>query len=53
MLHGNRGTGLGRWVKAAYTAAGAGERVSMSGETTSADEVVKWLLRCSPHRNLP
>jgi dienelactone hydrolase len=44
-LHNHQGTGVGQWVKAAYAAAGAKDRLEHSGEKVNADKVVAWLLR--------
>jgi hypothetical protein len=45
LLHGHRGTGMGRWVKPAYEAAKAGDRLKTSGQSLPPEEVVAWLLR--------
>ena len=44
-LHNNRGTGMGKWTKAAYAAAKASDRLHMSGAKVEAVKVVEWLLR--------
>ncbi|HKI31048.1 MAG TPA: hypothetical protein VKA46_04225 [Gemmataceae bacterium] len=44
-LHNHRGTGVGQWVKAAYDAAKAKDRVERSGEKVEAVKVAEWLVR--------
>ncbi|HEV3262661.1 MAG TPA: hypothetical protein VG013_37825 [Gemmataceae bacterium] len=44
-VHNHRGTGSGQWLKAAYQAAGAADRLHRSAEKTSDDKVLAWLLR--------
>jgi len=44
-IHNNRGTGMGQWVKAAYAAAGAADRLQTSGDKLEADVVAAWLVR--------
>jgi dienelactone hydrolase len=45
LIHGVRGTGMGRWTKAVYGAANANDRLTPSGMKYSTDEVIRWLLR--------
>jgi len=40
-----RNKGLGRWLKAAYKAAKADDRLQRSGEKMTSEKVVDWLLR--------
>jgi dienelactone hydrolase len=44
-LHNNRGTGIGQWVKAAYTAAAAKDQVHTSGDKVEPEKVAEWLVR--------
>jgi hypothetical protein len=44
-VHNNRGTGMGKWLKAVYTAAKATDRAQKSGDKAEAVKVVEWLLR--------
>jgi dienelactone hydrolase len=43
-LHNVRGTGMGRWVKPAYQAAGKADAVQLHPTQMPADEVIDWLL---------
>lgn len=45
LLHGNRGTGLGQGLKAAYAAAQASDNLKMEGSTMSPMQVVEWITR--------
>src|SRR5262249_5685130 len=45
LTHNQRGTGLGRWMKAVYRAAKAEDRLQSKGEKLSGEKVVEWLLR--------
>ena len=44
-LHNQRGTGMGQWVKAAYKASGATDKLVTSGEKVPQETVIAWLLR--------
>ena len=44
-VHNHRGTGMGKWLKAAYGSARASERLARNGAKVPADKVVEWLLR--------
>jgi dienelactone hydrolase len=44
-LHNQQGSGVGRWLKAVYQAAGAADNLSTQGDRAGADKVVAWLLR--------
>ena len=44
-LHNNRGTGMGRWMKATYAAAKASDHLHTSGDKVETVKVVEWLLR--------
>ena len=44
-MHNNRGTGMGQWLKAAYAAAGAADRLHTSGDKVEAEKVAEWLVR--------
>jgi hypothetical protein len=43
--HNQQGTGSGRWLKAAYDAAGAADKLQRNAEKMPADKVLAWLLR--------
>ncbi len=45
LLHRASRTGMGRLTKAGFAAAGASDKLTMSGDGYSAEESVKWLLR--------
>ncbi len=45
LLHGNRGTGMGRWVKAAFDTDGKSDSVRLSGGSLAATDVIDWLLK--------
>ncbi len=45
LLHNARGSGTGDWLKAAYKAAGAPEKLVHQGEPMDEGKVVAWLLR--------
>jgi dienelactone hydrolase len=44
-IHNNRGSGAGRWLKAAYEAAGAADKLKTGGDKATPETVVEWLLR--------
>jgi dienelactone hydrolase len=44
-VHGHRSTGSGEWLKAAYAAAGAADKLQRNGEKTTPEKVLAWLLR--------
>jgi dienelactone hydrolase len=44
-VHNHRGTGSGQWLKAAYEAAGAADKLQRVSEKAADDKVVEWLLR--------
>ena len=44
-VHNHSGTGSGRWLRPAYQAAAAPDRLRRSGGKVDAEEVVRWLLR--------
>jgi dienelactone hydrolase len=44
-LHNQRGTGMGQWLKPAYKAAGAGDKLVTSGEKLPAEKLIDWLLK--------
>jgi dienelactone hydrolase len=44
-LHNMKGTGTGRWVRAAYEAGGHADRLRRGEARSSPEEVVGWLLR--------
>jgi hypothetical protein len=43
--HNQQGTGSGQWLKAAYGAAGAADKLQRNAEKMPADKVLAWLLR--------
>jgi dienelactone hydrolase len=45
LMHNARGSGSGDWLKAAYKAAGAAEKLVHQGEAMEEGKVVAWLLR--------
>jgi dienelactone hydrolase len=44
-LHNQQGTGIGRWVKAAYDAAKATDQLQRSSQKVEAEKVAEWLVR--------
>jgi hypothetical protein len=44
-IHNNRGTGMGQWLKAAYAAAKATDKLSTSGDKQEPEKVAAWLVR--------
>jgi hypothetical protein len=44
-VHNHRGTGSGRWLEAAYKAAGAAEHLQRQADKAAPEKVVDWLLR--------
>jgi hypothetical protein len=44
-IHNHRGSGAGRWLKAAYESAGAADKLKTGGDKASPESVVEWLLR--------
>jgi dienelactone hydrolase len=44
-IHNNRGSGAGRWLKAAYEAAGAADKRKANGDKATPEAVVEWLMR--------
>jgi hypothetical protein len=44
-VHNHKGTGLGKWTKAAYAAAGAADKFVTHGDKVEEEDVVKWLMR--------
>jgi dienelactone hydrolase len=44
-LHDHQGTGLGKWVKAAYDAAGKPDHLTQLSEKAAPEKVAEWLLR--------
>jgi dienelactone hydrolase len=44
-VHNHRGTGAGRWLSAAYQAAGQPDRLKREPDKVTAEKVVEWLLR--------
>jgi dienelactone hydrolase len=44
-VHNHHGTGSGHWLKAAYEAAGAMDKLQRLSEKAADDKVVEWLLR--------
>jgi dienelactone hydrolase len=44
-IHNNRASGIGKWVKAAYEAAGKADARQTAGDTVEPEKVVEWLLR--------
>ncbi|HEX5273188.1 MAG TPA: hypothetical protein VFW33_21980, partial [Gemmataceae bacterium] len=44
-IHNNRGTGMGQWLKAAYTAGGATDHLHTSGDRIEPEKVAEWLVR--------
>jgi dienelactone hydrolase len=44
-VHNLQGSGSGRWLKAAYKAAGADDKLTRSGTPVPAEKVAAWLLR--------
>jgi hypothetical protein len=43
--HNHQGTGSGKWLNAAYQAAGAGDKLQRNSEKMPPDKVIGWLLR--------
>jgi dienelactone hydrolase len=43
-IHNNRGTGMGQWLKAAYGAAGATDRLHTSGDKLEPEKIAEWLV---------
>jgi hypothetical protein len=43
-IHNHSGTGSGMWLKDAYKAAGASEKLVRSGDKISVEKAVAWLL---------
>jgi dienelactone hydrolase len=44
-LHNHKGTGIGKWTKAAYDAAGASDKLVRSSEAVEEKKLIAWLLR--------
>jgi hypothetical protein len=44
-IHNNRASGIGKWVKAAYEAAGKADARQTEGDKVEPEKVVEWLLR--------
>jgi dienelactone hydrolase len=44
-IHNNRASGIGKWVKAAYEAAGKADASEKAGDKVEPDKVVEWLVR--------
>jgi hypothetical protein len=44
-IHNNRASGIGKWVKAAYEAAGKADACEKAGDKVEPEKVVDWLLR--------
>jgi dienelactone hydrolase len=44
-IHNNRASGIGKWVKAAYEAAGKADACEKAGDKVEPEKVVEWLLR--------
>ncbi len=44
-VHNQMGTGMGQWLRAAYKAAGADDKLTRSGTPVPAGKVAAWLLR--------
>ena len=53
LAHNHKGTASGRLVKAAYEAAGAGDRLTRSEAKLDAPKVVEWLAGGPPRKNEP
>jgi hypothetical protein len=45
LVHNTQGSGVGRWLKATYRAAGADAKLRLEGDKMEAAKVVEWLLR--------
>ncbi len=44
-IHNHRGTGAGRWLREAYVAAKAEDKLQRASDKQPTDKVIEWLLR--------